>query len=202
MLKLLVVSVGILLSLQGFSEDGGKTADEEGKLIIRQKEIDLGKIMGDEITPVEKKINFVRDDKSPNNIVIKFDYHQLKKSCTNYEIKAKTTKAVNVNSCDQVASGSSKEIYECNVKTFEAFDVLKRVCTKKGNVLKKASKKLRVLFLRSVKLAPGATEEFSISLTQPKINSSKVVVEGKVENSASLYKVNKLFDSVLEFKAK
>ena len=69
-------------------------------------------------------------------------------------------------------------------------------------ILKKASKKLRVLFLRSVALAPGATEEFSIKLNQKKMNSSKVTVSGEVVRSSSLYKVNKLFNSVLEFKAK
>ena len=195
MLKLLAVSLGILLSLQSF-------ASEDQKILIRDKVIDLGSVMGQEVTPVARTLKFVRDDKSPNNIVLKLDYHRLKKSCTEYEIKSKTKKAVNVNSCEQVSSGSSKELYNCEVKTFDAFDVLKRVCTKKGQILKKASKKVRVLFMRSVALAPGAKEEFSISLSQPKISSSKIVIEGKVESSSSLYKVNKLFNSVLEFKAK
>ena len=195
MLKLLVVSMGILLSLQGF-------ANEDQKILIREKVIDLGKVMGTEITPVNRTIRFVRDDKSPKAVVIKFNYHQLKKSCTQYEIKAKAKKAVKVNSCEQVSSGSSKELYNCEVKTFEGYDVLKRVCSQKGQILKKASKKIRVVFMRSVALAPESTEEFSISLSQPKISSSKIVIEGKVENSASLYKINKLFNSILEFKAK
>lgn len=195
MLKLFVVSLGILLSLNTFAQD-------DQKILVRDKVIDLGKIMGNEITPVNKEISLVRDDKSPNNVVIKFDYNKLKKSCTEYEIKSKTKKAVNVNSCDQVSSDSSKELYNCEVKTFEAFDILKRVCSKKGMILKNVSKKVRVLFLRSVALAPGATEEFTIKLNQKKMNSGKVNLTGIVESSASLYKVNKLFNSVIEFKAK
>jgi len=195
MLKLLLVSLGLLTALSGFSS-------ESHKILIRDKVIDLQKIMGDEVTPVNKEIILVRDDKSPSNVTIKFDYHKLKKSCTEYEIKSKTKKEVKVNSCEQVSSGSSKQLFNCEVKKFDAFDVLKRVCSKKGLVLKKASKKLKVLFLRSVALAPGATEEFSVKFNQKKITSSKVNVDGKVESSSSLYKVNKLFNSILEFKAK
>jgi hypothetical protein len=195
MLKLFVVSLGVLATLNSF-------AVEDGKILVREKVINLGKIMGDEITPVNSELRLVRDDKSPNHVTIKFDYHKFKKSCIEYEVRSKTKKEIKVNSCEELASDSSKKLFNCSVKTFEAFDILKRVCSKKGLILKKASKKIRVLFMRSVALAPGATEEFSISLNQKKMNSSKVKVSGKVENSSSLYKVNSLFNSVLEFKAK
>ena len=195
MLKLLVVSVGILATLSGFS-------NENQKILIREKAIDLQKIMGDEVTLVDKEIVLVRDDKSPKNVTINFDYHKLSKSCTEYEIKSKTQKEIEVNSCEQVSTGSSKQLFNCEVKTFDAFEILKRICSKKGLILKNETKKLKVLFLRSVALSPGATEEFSLKFKQNKMDSAKVEVTGKVENSSSLYKVNNLFNSVLEFKAK
>ena len=194
MLKLFIISLGLLVSITGFSE--------EGKILIRDKVVNLGRIMGDEITTVDKEIVLVRDDQSPNIITLKLDYDLLKKSCVEYEIKSKAKSPVVVNSCDQVASGSSKEVFECSKKKFEGFDVLKRVCSKKGRVLKAASKKIKVVFIRSVALAPGAKEELSLKINQKKISSSALKVEGRVENSSSLYKVNNLFNSVIEFKAK
>jgi len=202
MLKLLFVSLGIIMTMNSFANDSNK-------ILIRDKVINLGKIMGEEVTPVNSSIKLVRDDKSPNNIVIKFDYHRLKKSCTDYAIEAKRKKAIKVNRCENVsvvADKSSdvqeKELYSCGVKTFDAYDVLKRVCKKKGMILKNVTKKLRVLFVRSVALAPGATEEFTVTFKQKKIKSSKITVSGAINSSSSLYKVNKLFNSVLEFKAK
>ena len=194
MLKLLATSLGILMTLTSFSS-------EQTKILVRSKTIDLGKIMQGKVTPVDKKVILVRDDKSPKNIVLKLDYHRLKKSCVDYEIKSKTTKALKVNRCEQASSIDIKELYNCEKKTFEPFDVLKRVCVKKGQILKNVSKKIRVLFLRSVALAPGATEEFSISFNQKKMQSGRVKLKGAVESSSSLYKVNNLFNKIIEFKA-
>jgi len=195
MLKLFIISLGVLLSVSSFS-------NEASEILLREKEVDLGKVMGKEVTLVDKEIKLVRDDKSPNMVTFKLDFNRLQKSCVEYEIKSKTKKAITVNSCEAVSSGSSKELFECENKTFDSFEILRRVCSKKGQVLKKVSKKIKVVFLRSVALAPGAKEVFSLKINQKKISSGALKLEAKVESSASLYKVNNLFNSLIEFKAK
>ena len=195
MLKLLFVSLGILASLNGFSS-------EKLEVLLRDKEVELGKIMGDEVTLVDREVILVRDDQSPDLVTLNIDYHKLQNSCVEYEIKSKSVDQISVNRCDAVNTGSSKELYNCEKKSFDGFEVLKRVCSKKGQILKKVSKKIRVVFMRSVKLAPGAKEIFSLQLNQKKITSGGVKIEAKVENSSSLYKVNNLFDSIIEYKAK
>ena len=195
MLKLFIISLGVLLSVSTFS-------NEASEILLREKEVDLGKVMGKEVTLVDKEIKLIRDDKSPNMVTFKLDYNRLQKSCVEYEIKSKTKKEITVNSCEAVSSGTSKELFECERKTFDSFDILRRVCSKKGQILKRVTKKIKVVFLRSVVLAPGAKEVFSIKINQKKISSGSLKLEGKVESSASLYKVNNLFNSLIEFKAK
>ena len=195
MLKLLIFSLGVLLSVSTFSNEGTE-------ILLRAKKIDLGRLMGEEVTLVDKEIKLVRDNKSPSVVTIKLDYSKLKKSCVEYKLKSKTKKAISVNSCEKINSGSSKEVYSCEKKSFDSFDILRRVCSKKGNILKNVTKKIKVVFMRSVKLAPEAKEVFSIKINQKKISSSNLKLEGKVESSASLYKVNNIFNSILEFKAR
>ena len=180
---------------------GATNGNEIQEILLRDKKINLGKVNGDSVQNVNKTIRLIRDDKSPKKVSISLDYNKLKKSCVEYTVKKRPVKELKVKSCDIDTSGVL-DTYNCEDKTFESFDILKRVCSKKGLVLMNSTKTIDFLFYRSVALAPGAKEIFVVNINQPKINSPALKVKAEVSESSSLYKINNIFNRIIEVNAK
>ena len=163
------------------------------------KKFDLGNITTSDNTRVDKTFKFKRNDKSPNVVKLTYSYNYLKKECVDYDLVYKTIKGIDLNVCE---SGEKKGSFDCKPKKFESFEVPKRVCVKKGYTLQTKTRTLRLVFLRSIELAPNADEVFQLSISQPKMASKKIKLSAKVIESDSLYKVNNIFNKVIEFKAR
>ena len=98
--------------------------------------------------------------------------------------------------CDPNLDGT----HVCADKTFDGYQIPKRVCIKEGSVLKTTKKDFKIDFKKAISLRDGASETFEVSIKQANIGETKTKYTGRALDTASVYKVKFSFGK-LRFKA-
>jgi hypothetical protein len=189
MTKLLITATALLLSITAFAQ--------QPEVLLDAKIINYGALSQDTNLPANELIVVKRTAATPKKVELRFIFNRMEKSCISYKVKKVEIKDFTKTVCDKNADGS----HQCAEVQYTGLYDAETVCSKDGLIRVRTAKKLTLNFSSAVKLVEGAEETFQINLKQRKMSYDKVEKAAQTLNTASLYKITTLFNSI-KFKAK